>query len=94
MVPNHHDQVEHLEEQVKKLEEMQLGQWLPVLESTLQNIQSGTENCDNIQQLVNDWWSQPAQHLVDWIEIDGMTYSQWLAKWRDLWFKLHNSSAK
>lgn len=29
-------------------------------------------------KVVDDWWSQPGQHAVDWIRVDGKTFGEHL----------------
>jgi hypothetical protein len=78
------DEISVLLNQIDKTEQDQLSSWLPVLETQTEQTKKAVDLCQSLQDTLQDWWEQPAQHLAPWVQVDGKPLQQWLTKWREI----------
>lgn len=83
-----------LDTQAAQVEQLQTNTWLPILEATIAQVSKATEHCSAIQQLCQDFASQPAQHFAPWLSLDGKSYDDTLKSWRSLVHTLRQTSKR
>lgn len=62
----------------------QVHQTVPQLEAALDEVNRAFGRVSQVKQISQDWWNQPAQHVVPWVTVDGKNMAQFTALWRAL----------
>jgi len=80
--------VEAIEERLHQMATVHKDEWQPLLTRTQNEMQAAFKTCDRLKEMLDEWWTQPAQKLASWVTVDGLTLSQWQEKWREMSNKL------
>ena len=78
-----------MEKRCNYQEDVQLYQWLPSLEETLNTADKAIMDCSVIQKLSEEWWNQPAQYLLPWVTINGTNYQSLADQYHSLCAEFH-----
>ncbi|XP_035828370.1 HAUS augmin-like complex subunit 5 [Aplysia californica] len=76
-------------EEVRGHEEKQKEKLLPQLQTSINRATSHTAGVDKFKRLVANWWEQPAQLLTPWVVTEGLTFDQWMRRWRTAVTQVH-----
>ncbi|CAG5136264.1 unnamed protein product [Candidula unifasciata] len=74
--------LEDMCQKAKEHDRAQCDKLLPKLQKSLKAILTCASQMSDLQKQVNIWWEQPAQFTTPWVVTEGMTFDQWLRKWR------------
>eukprot|EP01102_Stenamoeba_stenopodia_P022636 TRINITY_DN9519_c0_g1_i1.p1 TRINITY_DN9519_c0_g1~~TRINITY_DN9519_c0_g1_i1.p1 ORF type:complete len:720 (-),score=162.36 TRINITY_DN9519_c0_g1_i1:42-1973(-) len=70
-----------IENQIKWIEGIENQQWIPALKETIDLAQRALDECQTVvPQVISDWKDQPAQNLVSWLTVDGLSLPQHVAR--------------
>ncbi|XP_061680782.1 HAUS augmin-like complex subunit 5 [Syngnathoides biaculeatus] len=67
---------------VKEEDEKLLKSLVPRARSLTQKCAESLSYLEKVQTAISDWWDQPAQHVLPDICKGGLTFQQWLEKWK------------
>ncbi|KAM9797701.1 HAUS augmin-like complex subunit 5 [Syngnathus typhle] len=67
---------------VKEEDEKLLESLVPRARILVQKCAKGFSNVEKVQMAISDWWDQPAQHVLPDVRKGGLTFRQWLDRWK------------
>ncbi|KAM6962481.1 HAUS augmin-like complex subunit 5 [Aplochiton taeniatus] len=67
---------------VQEEDQVLLETLLPRVNSLSQRCTQGLSIGGQVQTAISDWWEQPAQHALPEARQSGLTFQQWLQRWR------------
>ncbi|KAI3704714.1 hypothetical protein L1987_74941 [Smallanthus sonchifolius] len=54
-----------------------MNEWLPELKKRIADAEKSLDDCKYIDNLLDEWWEQPASTLVDWVTVDDENVGAW-----------------
>ncbi|BFZ08862.1 hypothetical protein BsWGS_11901 [Bradybaena similaris] len=60
----------------------QCDKLLPKLQTSLKAVAACASQMPDFKKQVNVWWEQPAQFTTPWVVTEGLTFEQWMRRWR------------
>lgn len=88
---NQQQKIKDLQKRCAFQEDVQLYQWLPMLEETIKQAERAIQECSIIQRIAEEWWTQPAQYLVPWVTANGSNYQALSDQYHSLCAEFHQS---
>lgn len=79
-----------LKEKAEKHDEAQKEKLLPQLREGITLTQKHTAQVDSLRKTVATWWDQPAQWTTPWVRNGGLTFDQWMQRWRTAMTNVHS----
>uniref|UniRef100_A0A0B7AJL3 Uncharacterized protein n=1 Tax=Arion vulgaris TaxID=1028688 RepID=A0A0B7AJL3_9EUPU len=76
----------------KQHDEKQCEKFLPKLQKRLDVVSAHVNRMVDVKKQVNDWWERPAQFTTPWVVTEGMTFIQWMQRWRVAVTQLHKKT--
>ncbi|XP_061540636.1 HAUS augmin-like complex subunit 5 isoform X1 [Phycodurus eques] len=78
LASDHNALLSRVEEEDKKL----LKSLVPRARILTQKCAESLSNGEKVQTAISDWWDQPAQHVLPDVCKGGLTFQQWLERWK------------
>ncbi|XP_033746530.1 AUGMIN subunit 5-like [Pecten maximus] len=69
----------------------QMDKLLPVIQDRIERAQRCLVGASTANQTVQDWWEQPAQATVPWVQVDQHNLQQWRNRWNVVVTKLRQA---
>ncbi|GFO32633.1 HAUS augmin-like complex subunit 5 [Plakobranchus ocellatus] len=68
----------------------QRDQLSPLLREGISLTHKHRVEVDTLRKAVTTWWDQPAQWTTPWVKNNGLTFDQWMQRWRTAMTQVHN----
>ncbi|XP_062510676.1 uncharacterized protein LOC134186677 isoform X2 [Corticium candelabrum] len=81
VVPKKTKEAKALVVAVQEKQEEQLRTFQPILQRKWMAASQGLATCLHVQELVQQWWTQPVQLIKTDVVFEGLTLQQWLDRW-------------
>ncbi|VDI22791.1 Hypothetical predicted protein [Mytilus galloprovincialis] len=87
-------QIEELCKNVHEHDQKLLDKMLPLLNQRINSTGKALADCVHVKDTISEWWNQPAQYVVPWVNVEGNSLQNWKEKWTILTTKLRQMMVK
>eukprot|EP01112_Ceratiomyxa_fruticulosa_P002653 TRINITY_DN1279_c1_g1_i1.p1 TRINITY_DN1279_c1_g1~~TRINITY_DN1279_c1_g1_i1.p1 ORF type:complete len:657 (-),score=186.47 TRINITY_DN1279_c1_g1_i1:76-2046(-) len=81
---NHADFIDKTEKECQTNTAQFILHYTPTLHTSIQESKQGLEMAKNVMKTAEEWWIQPAQHLLPWMKVENLNVSNWIENWHKL----------